>query len=444
MIPEEHENRFAYHFTLVGNLESIIEHGILATKFKNKNKITHEDIANAEIQSRRSSMEVEVGAGGVVHDYVPFYFAKRTPMLLSLVKSKNIDQPDVIYFAVSINKVLESHVVFSDASANTAIPPSFYSDPKHLKKLDWEVIDSRKWTYNDCIGKKNRKMAEMLVYKKVDLCDISHIVVWNESYKKHVEGALRDAGVNGISVVTDYYKHFMDHYFCQIGGTKRRNLVTGPRRLKLLMRNYFKDALESVSEDKKFDSLAEALRGIRADFDCIKELADINGLVTDNPVHQEDVGAHSRSVASRVIGDSKFSSFTREEQECLVLAAYLHDIGKGPKSRWPGGVQKVDEDHARKSLPMLARIFSEDIGGWTKSQLRDIFMLVTYDDLIGDVVANGRDRRQIIGIAKTKRHVDLLIALGKADMGAIREDWVADNFDNIEQIRLYAYNALEK
>lgn len=443
MIPEEHEGRFAYHFTLIENLDSILENGILATNFKNKKKILHKDIANAGIQHRRSTMMVNKGPGGVVHDYVPFYFAKRTPMLLSLVKTKNIDQNDVIYLAVSVNKILDSNVIFSDASANTATPPNFYAQASSLERLDWEVIDNRQWTYNEIAGQKNRKMAEMLVHEKVEMCDISYIVVWNVHYKKYVQDALREAGFENIPVVTDFYNYFIDHYFCQFGEPKRRNLVTGPRILKRLMRKCFLEVLEVGPENEGFGSVSEALEAIQNDFDCIKELAEINGLPTANKIHKEDVGAHSRSVAARVVKDSHFSKFTEEEQECLILAAYLHDIGKGPKSRWEKGIQEVDEDHAKKSLPMLKRIFTEDIGGWTKEQLRIVFMLVTYDDLIGDIVAKNRDPRQIIDVVKTKRHVDLLIAIGKADMGAIREDWVSDNLESIEEVRANAYRALE-
>ncbi|VVP88571.1 hypothetical protein PS938_01356 [Pseudomonas fluorescens] len=444
MVPEEHEDRFAYHFTLIENLDSILENGILATNFKNKKNISHKDIANAGIQCRRSTMMVGKGPGGVVHDYVPFYFAKRTPMLLSLVKTKNIDQNDVIYLAVSVNKILDRNVIFSDASANTAIPPNFYAEAKSLENLDWEVIDSRQWTYNESAGRKNRKMAEMLVHEKVEMSDVSYIVVWNEHYKKYVQDELRESGFENIPVVTDFYNYFIDHYFCQFGEPKRRNLITGPRVLKRLMRKYFFEVLEVGPDNEGFGSISEALKAIEEDFDCIKELAEINGLPTANKIHKEDVGAHSRSVAARVVKDSHFSQFTKEEQECLILAAYLHDIGKGPKSRWKNGIQQVDEDHAKKSLPMLKRIFTEDIGGWTKEQLRIVFMLVTYDDLIGDIVANNRDPRQIIDVVKTRRHVDLLIAIGKADMGAIREDWVSDNLESIEEVRDNAYQALER
>ena len=125
MIPNDLKGRFIYHFTSLNNLESIISEGLLSTNLKIDNGVVHENIANNEIQERRKTMKVTCGPQGVVHDYVPFYFAKRTPMLLNIVKSKNIDQIDIIFLAIPIEKVMDRDVVFTDASANTTIPPNF-------------------------------------------------------------------------------------------------------------------------------------------------------------------------------------------------------------------------------------------------------------------------------------------------------------------------------
>lgn len=148
MIPNELKGRFVYHFTSISNLKSIISDGLLSTNSKIKKGINHQNIANNNIQERRKNMAVTCGPKGVVHDYVPFYFAKRTPMLLNIVKSKNIDQIDIIYLAIPIENIVDKKFVFSDASANTIIPPNFYDDPKHLDKLEWDIIDRWAWTYH--------------------------------------------------------------------------------------------------------------------------------------------------------------------------------------------------------------------------------------------------------------------------------------------------------
>jgi len=93
-------------------------------------------------------------------------------MVLSMVMSKNIDQQFIIFFAGPIEKVADTNTVFTDASANTSIPPSFYSDPKDLDKLDWEAIQSRKWKSTDSDA-RHRKMAEVLIKDVVPISFIS-------------------------------------------------------------------------------------------------------------------------------------------------------------------------------------------------------------------------------------------------------------------------------
>lgn len=126
-----------------------------------------------------------------------------------------------------------------------------------------------------------------------------------------------------------------------------------------------------------------------------KELSDIDGLETDNPIHREDVGAHSRRVASLLNTESAFHDLSERERLVVTLAAYLHDIGKGPKSRWKDGVQKVDDTHPIKSLPMLKRILCEEIGDLSNREIRQIVTLVVYDDLVGDIIAHERNEEQM-------------------------------------------------
>nr|MCQ3991504.1 DUF4433 domain-containing protein [Klebsiella pneumoniae] len=91
-------------------------------------------------------------------------------------------------------------------------------------------------------------------------------------------------------------------------------------------------------------------------------------------------------------------------------------------------------DHAAKSLPMLERIFTEDIGGLSEESIRKIVTLVTYDDLIGDIVAKDRDEKQLIDIIKNENDLKMLIALSNADMNAINPDWVTTHKKSIADL----------
>lgn len=168
MIPAKYANRYFYHFTHMDNLESIIDNGLISTNEKKLRGISHVNVANESIQERRSNTLVPCHPYGSIHDYVPFYFAGTNPMLLSVLNRKNIDQPYVVYIAISINKLKEQNVIFTDASVNTVTPPNFYSDPQDLDMLNWGLIDSKKWG-NENKDELHERMAEALVFKKVPL-----------------------------------------------------------------------------------------------------------------------------------------------------------------------------------------------------------------------------------------------------------------------------------
>ena len=442
MIDPKYSGRYVYHFTYIDNLERIIKNGLLSTNLKSNKGINHKDIANGVIQHRRSEMRVTCGPGGVVHDYVPFYFTKRSPMLLNVIKKKNVDQEGIIYLALPIESIEDKSVVFTDFSANTSTPPNFHSDAKDLNKLNWDIIDDRVWIPNN-ERLKQQKMAELLVHNKVYLKDISFIIVWDSLIKTHVEELLLKNGVNDLNVRCDF-SLFDQHYFHDFNVQGRVNIVSGPKILLAETQKCIKHIIQNKPVKPVFKNISDALEMIRSNFGCLKELSDIDGLKTDNPLHQEDVGAHSRTVARLLSTEPAFHELSEKEQLVITLAAYLHDIGKGPKTRWKGGVQKVDDAHPIKSLPMLKRILCEEIGGLSNREIRQIVTLVVYDDLVGDIIGRERNEEQMQEIIKVKSDIDMLILIAKCDMNSINAVWVRDGNDKIEELRASMYTYLEE
>ncbi|KAB1471816.1 type II toxin-antitoxin system toxin DNA ADP-ribosyl transferase DarT [Cronobacter muytjensii] len=442
MIDPQYAGRYVYHFTYIDNLEKIIKNGLLSTNLKSNKGINHKDIANSIIQHRRSEMRVTCGPGGVVHDYVPFYFTKRSPMLLNVIKKKNIDQEGIIYLALPIDAVNDKSVVFSNSSANTFTPPDFHSNAKDLNKLNWDIIDDRVWIpKNERL--KQQKMAELLVHNEVSLSDISFIVVWDSHVKTHVEKILLKYGVNDFNIRCDF-SSFDQHYFHDFNVQGRVNIVSGPKILLAETKKCINHIIQNKPVKPVFKNISDALKMIRFNFGCIKELSDIDGLKTDNPIHKEDVGAHSRRVASLLDTEPTFHELSEKEQLVVTLAAYLHDIGKGPKTRWIGGVQKVDDTHPIKSLPMLKRILCKEIGGLSNREIRQLVTLVVYDDLVGDIIGHERNEEQMQNIIKIKSDIDMLILIAKCDMNSINTAWVRDGIDKIEELRARMYTYLEE
>ena len=432
-IPQQHAWRYFFHMTDVHNLESIITHGLLSTNKKNELGIKHVNIANMSIQNRRAEMNVPCGNGGKVHDYVPFYFSSLNPMLLGVLNKKNQDQPFLIFLCLKISKLETLSAIFTDASANTTVPPHFYDDVADLDKLSWELIDSKKWSFAD-ESERHKKMAEALVYEKVDFSQVDSIVVYNEWVKKRVVEILKKADVKGVKVIYPHelvgsnYKFYYTKFF--IKGRENETLISGPYFLKRSTEN----GIEKVIENRKaykgdcaYNDIEALVSSIDEKFDCIKELAGIYDLQSNNPVHPETVSLHTQTVVSNIKKTAFYRQTDSHTQKVLELAAYLHDIGKGPKEKWKDGMQPVYPDHPSDAIPMVCRILTEEVRNVSDEDVRTILLLVAYHDILGDSKSCGRDVEQVVEVIRSEVELDMLFAISEADICSIRSEWY-DNF----------------
>lgn len=456
-IPEEHKGRYIYHMTHLNNLESILQNGIFSTNIKKSKEITHQNIANQGIQKRRSKMDVICGPKGMVHDYVPFYFCSQVPMLLGLLNTKNVDQQFIVYLAINIDIIERDNVVFTSASANTAVLPNFYHSPEDLNNLRWDLIDSPRWGYKD--EERHLKMAEVLVHKEVEPSDIDFIVVWNEKIKENVEKILKNTKLktkikfNGYKVQVNGSFVYRNHYFCKFfrKGEEQRSLITGP----FLLRALYEDAVETIKKTRKdgvksnsFKNLHDMTETLDKIFCCLPELKEIYKLETVNEQHFQNIGEHTKTVVKNLKSLLEFSKFTASQKEVLIVAAYLHDIGKGKSPRDKNGKQQTDSDHPALSAPMLERILSEEICEIKNIEIRQIVMLVLYHDLIGDVIGNGRDEKQIIELIENMDEFDMLASLSKADVKSLIESvatrWLENINDKLPGLRENVQRKFEK
>lgn len=437
-IPKEYQGRYFYHFTHTDNIDSIVRNGLLSTNLKNRNGIGHHNIANPNIQERRSEMIVEAGPGGVVHDYVPFYFTSKNPMLLSLLYSKNIDQQFIVFMAISIDKIMNSNVVFTDASANTAIPPHFYDDPNDLDKLHWNLIDSNSVAHlqND---DRHFKMAEVLIYERVPIEWVDSYIVWNKESKKIIEKRYTDVGQQAPNISYEPFQSNKYFYFTKFCFADRKNesLVTGPRVLYAEYRN----ALEQIEKNRangswknaKFTDIDNSLNVLKNNFSILPELHGIENLKTDNTVHSQTVSDHTLSVVDNVHISSFYNCVVDHDKKVVKLAAYLHDIGKGPKAKWKNEIQRAYPDHPADAISMLIRILSEEFKTLTSEEIRDICTLVVYHDLLGDILANGRNKAELISLNLENRMLTMLTVLSEADIRSINPTWC---FNYLHGVRL--------
>ncbi|MBS4025397.1 MAG: DUF4433 domain-containing protein [Clostridia bacterium] len=442
-IPDEHRGRCFYHFTHIENIESIVKNGLLSTNKKRAKGIDHINLASEEIQSRRSQMDVPCEPFGTIHDYVPFYFTARNPMLLGVLNRKNIDQPLVVFIAVSIDRLLENNAIFCDASANTVIPPNFYQDPKNLDELNWELIDSNKWQ-RGTDDELHSRMAEAFVYKKVPIDWIESYIVFNQVCKKEI---IRIYDENGLSKPKISYEPFNGKYFYftkfNMSGRNNETLITGP----IFLEHYYREAIKIITDQRKetqsqnstFTDIKDALLKINKNFCVIEELEGIFELETDNRVHAQSVSDHTLQVVKNLKENEYYNDLSNHDKKIVKLSAYLHDIGKGPKSKWKNGIQPAYPDHPADSIPMITRILSEEFNTLSEYEIKTICLLVIYHDIIGDILEKGRSEQELLSLGINYNELKMLIALSLADISAINPFWtsiIEGKLDNlVERLR---------
>jgi len=181
-----------FRITHYNNLSLILKSGIHCPNSA-KASSGYVDIGHQNLIAKRGKRVVPIFPNGVLNDYVPFYFAPKSPMLYSISKN-NVDgfsgnQKDIIYLVSSVETIVEAKLdfIFTDGHAYEIIS-KFYNKISDLNKIDWQLMGATYWNNTEEDNDRmRRRMAEFLVYQFVPVSCILAIVVQNEKTKSIVE-----------------------------------------------------------------------------------------------------------------------------------------------------------------------------------------------------------------------------------------------------------------
>lgn len=196
MIPDP---TLIYHITHIDNLRLILEtrrllcHDRLSQTGKHPVNIAHQGI-----QARRAATLVPRGPGGTLHQYIPFYFAPRSPMLYALHRGYVVGyqggQTSILHLVSSVQEMQESahQFVFTDGHATMAFT-NFYTESTDLKHVDWRLMKETYWQDTvDDPDRKRRRQAEFLVYNEVKWDAIIGIGVHNQQILTQTQAILNE------------------------------------------------------------------------------------------------------------------------------------------------------------------------------------------------------------------------------------------------------------
>jgi hypothetical protein len=178
-------DRYVYHFTHMDNIHQIYADGaIYADTVIANGSQSPIECADQGIKSRRRTMPVKVAPYGFVADYVPFYFAPRSPMMYSIARG-NVSTfegsaDELVYLVTTIRAVQDSGIPWVKCDGNCAtLTTDHYDDwAQGEAAIDWNVMQARIWKNTDEDGdRKRRRSAELLVHQAFPIHLVSGIIV---------------------------------------------------------------------------------------------------------------------------------------------------------------------------------------------------------------------------------------------------------------------------
>jgi hypothetical protein len=419
-IPFAFQDRYVYHFTQVSNLPTILAQGLLSIREQQRLGLPLRTVVWDAVQRHRAQVEVPVGPGGHYEEYIPFYFCKLSPMLLAIMGSKVIDEEKIIHFEFPIEILEQQSSVFTDAGVIPNSRPKFYNHPEDLSHLNWSAIDSPAWRM-PTESLRHARLSELLIPRQMLVTAATRLIVWDSTMAGQVLQLYQSAGLVPPRIETDPTCYFLESH------APLKPAISGPTLIYQAYQNAIQELDTRLNQAKspRFATLDELRDCLQRDLTYLPETAELAGLETDNRAHFEDVGAHTRRVVAETMRSPEYAALSTHDRAILELAAFLHDIGKGPKARWAlfDGKQQLDPDHPIKALPMLQRILIHEVAAVDYEDAVLLCKLVVYHDIIGGILFSGRRLEELLGIFEKPREFEMLMGLGRADSVAINPDW---------------------
>lgn len=213
-----------FHITAIANLAAICETGALLSKNAGELAgIDYQNIAHRGAQHARARRPVLNPPGGGVHDYVPFYFAPRSPMLYAINAGNVADcdwrQADILHLETTVQRVVaeNSEFVFYDRNATLAYANA-HTDLARLDEIAWDLLTETPNLDGFCkywqtklsepryAERMERRQAEFLVKSSVPLGNFLKIGVIDDNRASEVRTILQAAGVDlPVEVKRDWY-----------------------------------------------------------------------------------------------------------------------------------------------------------------------------------------------------------------------------------------------
>ncbi len=183
------------------NLPWVLDHGLHCGNSTIK-AAQWVSIGNQDLINTRARWPVTVPPGGLLNDYVPFYFTPFSVMMRNINTGWNgvtrYPNRDIFILVSSLHRVAELGLrfLFTDSHANNSLAKP-YSALADLDKVDWKLLQARDFRRDpDDPAKFGRYQAEALVHQHCPVQGLSGVVCYSEGVKIEIEQALAARGLH--------------------------------------------------------------------------------------------------------------------------------------------------------------------------------------------------------------------------------------------------------
>lgn len=205
------EKALIFRITHISNVPWILENGLHCRS----SGIADPDftqIGNASLIDKRQHFAVPIAPGGLLSDYVPFYFTPKSIMLYNIVTGYQdtpiVPRSEIVTIVSRLRGVRGSGIdaIFTDQHA-VSKTAQYYNDLDKLGEIDWAILRNCDFRRDpDDPGKTLRYHAEALIRGFLPCEQIAGIGCRGENEKRTLQGFGRAAGMNlNIVVRPDWF-----------------------------------------------------------------------------------------------------------------------------------------------------------------------------------------------------------------------------------------------
>jgi ssDNA thymidine ADP-ribosyltransferase, DarT len=199
----------AYHFTHFSNLAQIERDGELRSdSLVSRSGGLSVEVGDPDLKAKRRQFVVPVPPGGVLADYVPFYFAPRSPMLFRAANGRvpgfDGGQDALVFVVVELDSLILAgrSVVVTDGHPIARLT-RFLPDRASIEEgVDWELMAEPRWANTNLDGDRlRRRQAELLVNSGVRLGEVLGFAVRTAETQQLVAEVLSSSGFANLPVL---------------------------------------------------------------------------------------------------------------------------------------------------------------------------------------------------------------------------------------------------